>query len=38
MSANFGASGGTGVALFDGTWNYLASAPSFCASGVSAQS
>ena len=30
--------GGSGVALFDGTWNCLACAPSFCASGVSAQS
>ena len=39
MSANFGACGGTGVFLFDGSWyDTLFVGPIDCASGVSAQS
>src|SRR5258705_7802670 len=38
ISPSFGACGGTGVSLFEGTWNALDRAPNAWASGVSAQS
>ena len=33
-----GATGGIGVALFDGVWKFFMSLPMRCAAGVSAQS